>query len=100
MRMIKRYPIPLSGTYTIEMPNTNRVLSVGISAEYASGRGGVAYVWALVDPNAKTMTRTFRTVSTDEAIEDNMPGYWQFIGTMCTPGTELSFHVFERSPDR
>ncbi len=101
MRMIKRYPIPLSGTFTIEMPNTNRVLSVGLSQDHAVNLSNDrAYLWAMVDPNAKTMMRTFRVVCTDDAIEDDMSGRWEFIGTVCPAGAELSFHVFERSPDR
>ncbi len=95
MRMIKRYPIQMSsnGIFSVDMPNTNRALSVGLCSD-------VAYLWAIVDPGAKMMSRLFRVVRTDEEVEDHFSSVWQFIGTVWVAANEFSFHVFEKASDR
>ena len=84
MKTIYKYSIdPLFRTM---LPEGAKVLSVG-------SQGSGMFLWALVDPNAPKVERTFDVYGTGHTVDyhDGM----EFIGTVMMEGGALVFHVFE-----
>ena len=83
MKTIWKFPVPPTDEGSIlEMPQ---------GAEIQVQGGGVQ-LWALVDPEADSETRIFRTYGTGHPI-DHEPG--RLVGTYQLNGGGLIFHVFE-----
>lgn len=71
-----------------DLPIGAKVLSVG-------AQGGSMFIWALVDPSAKTEVRKFVVVGTGHKMVDAEIDKLQFIGTAHMHGGRLVWHVFE-----
>lgn len=86
MRAVYKYKMPDPGmAWSVEMPNGAIPLTV-------QEQGCNGYLWALVDTEAPTVTRTFRTYATGEAVADGD----EYVGTWFLGG--FVWHVFEEVP--
>ena len=80
-----KFPLSPADELSIPMPENAWVLSAGVQND-------AAYLWAVVDPSAKTKSRHFRLVSTGGHMpNENM----RFISTIHFANAGLVFHVFE-----
>lgn len=70
----------------VEMPSGAQVLRVDI-------QGDEIQLWALVDPESPTHTRTFEVYGTGHEIKE---GKLNFISTFFVRGGTYVFHAFER----
>lgn len=85
MYSIWKYPLNTSGATELQMPAGAKVLSMQL-------QGGTPTLWALVDPTAPEVARSFHIVGTDWEFEFN-PG--NYVGTFQMAGGTFVFHVFE-----
>jgi len=85
MRKIYKYKIKSLGMTNILMPQGAQILSA--QWQYSSP----VSVWAIVDPNAPQVARSFYTVMTDAPPPDD-PRY-KFLATI-QEETEFVYHVF------
>lgn len=94
MSKVFKYEIPVRDTFQMQLPEGAKVLHFA-----TQGPGQSAFIWALVDPNASTMTdRYFRLAGTGHDIGEN-PGWdSQYVGTTHTMGGALVWHLFELVP--
>lgn len=91
-RTIWKYRLQIINEQTIEMPEGARVLCVQTQGSTPS-----LSLWAVVDPNAPTSPRKFRTHGTGHQIAD--AERLVYIGTYQVQGGVLAFHVFEMHHD-
>ena len=85
MKVVFKYELEILNTQRIPMPKGAQILSFQF-------KGRHLVIWALVDTALPREGRTFRLVSTGEAvIETNVT----FIGTAVDPDIKLSYHLFE-----
>jgi len=84
-RTIWKFPLPLSDSVAIAMPERSRVLSVGVQS------GGVRQLqlWADVNPGAAIVIRRFEIRGTGHPLGD----VGRFIGTVIDG--PFVWHVFE-----
>lgn len=82
-RVIYKYPIAPDAS--IPMPQGARILSVAVQRNQPC-------IWALVDPQAPTEMRRFRTVATGMQF---CPDELTFIGTFHGVEGWMVFHLFE-----
>jgi len=78
----------LGPTTTIDIPWDSMLLAV-------HEQHGDPHLWALVNPEDRTCSRTFRVYGTGCDMPDN-PG--KYIGIVHMHGGSLVFHVFEANP--
>lgn len=71
---------------TIDLPHGAQVLSVQV-------QDGSPYIWACVNPSAKSEPRQFRLYGTGHPIEGDC--LLKFIGTFQLFGGRLVYHLFE-----
>ena len=88
-RVVRKYTIR-GKSHDFVMPQGATVLGV----EARSKKTG--QLFALVDPDAPTETRTFKTVPPNEEYSSN--ANFDFIGTFLLNRGRASFHVFELLP--
>jgi hypothetical protein len=81
---IWKYPVLVTDTFTIHMPTGARILSVQV-------QDGGAMMWALVDPDAPKVTRTFRVAGTGHKVD----AAGVFVGTFQMLNGRLVFHLFD-----
>jgi hypothetical protein len=72
---------------TVEMPEGARILSVQMQAHEPQ-------IWALVDPDAPKVKRTFKSLPTGHVSDADHENY---IGTVLMSGGALVFHIFEHA---
>lgn len=81
-----KYPVAWGDLVRIDMPESAQILSAQTQGPYES-----LAIWALVDPNAPLIARTFRIAGTGHPIEEAVT----FIDTVQLQDGSLVFHVFE-----
>jgi len=83
---IFKYGVPLTHSFTLDMPESASILDVQVQA-------GRPVIWALVDPDAPTQRREFRIYGTGHPIDDTINS--AYIGTFQSLSDALVFHLFE-----
>lgn len=78
-------------TTTLDLPEDSRILSVGAQGDFIC-------LWALVDPEARKVKRTFKFYGTGWNIEEPVTTL-RYVGTVQMPYTGFVFHVFEEDSD-
>ena len=90
-RVVYKYPVYVSGG--IELPAGAELLHVAMQGQYGP------YLWALVDPDAKTAHREIYFVGTGHSMPLPDGGMERrHIGSCLTDGGEFVWHVFEDVP--
>ncbi len=87
---IWKYTLPIKDEFMIEMPSNAKVLTI-------QSQNGEGCMWVLVDPDASTETRTFKTIGTGHSVdlvEFGAIGLTAYRGTYQTEG--LVWHIFEK----
>lgn len=84
---IYKYSLPMRDEPAIGMPKGAHVLCV-------QAQRGVPFVWAIVDPEQPTETRTFRLFGTGHPM-DIVVGSHHYIGTFQLYGGDFIGHLFE-----
>lgn len=73
---------------TVQMPAGARILDLQV-------QHNLPQIWALVDPAAPTVSRTFQAVPTGGEFSE---AGWSYVGTFQINGGSLVFHIFEALP--
>lgn len=87
MMTIYKYPLPVSDSIALPMPKGARVLTVQV-------QGGQPCVWAMVDVNAPTVTRTFVLRGTGHSAE-GLASLAPYVGTFQLHGGAFVGHLFD-----
>lgn len=90
MKTIWKYELLIADHQEIRMPMGAEVLS-------AQMQGGTLCIWALVDPEASKVMRTFEVFGTGHPVDNSAPTMRQYISTFQLQGGTLVFHLFERT---
>jgi len=91
--VIWKFPLAVTDVQKIDMPAGAQVLAVQV--QY-----GKICVWAVVDPHAAIVQRTFHVIETGNPIPDGSWADW-YLGTIQMPGPGpggsmgLVWHVFD-----
>ncbi len=85
MKSIWKFQLDVTDRQVLCVPKGMKILSVRTQRE-------TPCLWALVDPDAKSVPLTIYVYGTGHPVPDN-PG--RFIGTVFLSGRSLVFHVFE-----
>ncbi len=88
---IWKYTLPIKDEFTIEMPSNAKVLTI-------QSQNGVGCMWVLVDPNALTEVRIFKTIGTGHPVDLATLGAVELMayrGTYQTQG--FAWHIFEKA---
>lgn len=85
MRTIYKYPLTPKAYQVVEMPKHAKILCV-------QSQNGTPCLWAEVDTDQSTETRTFYVHGTGHELES---GVLVYIGTVQLHGGALVFHVYE-----
>lgn len=86
MRTVHKYPVSLSDISTLDLPLGAEILTV-------RERGGDAFLYALVSPEAPTERRVFRVANTGEPISER--NELRYVGTFRLRDEGLVYHLFE-----
>lgn len=84
--VVYKYQLNRSLESILELPKGAEVLKVDVQNESIC-------LWALVDPNAQTETRTFEVFGTGHQMDECKR---RFINTFFVHGGQYVFHAFER----
>jgi hypothetical protein len=84
---IWKYPIEIIDAQVVEMPEGATILDV-------QAQDDVPCIWALVDPEKPSETRTILTYGTGHPIDNRVAMSSRHIGTYQIKGGKLVFHVF------
>lgn len=84
-KTIWKFQIEPNDIIKVDMPIGAEVLTVQTQFEQPC-------IWAIVNPKAKTETRTFRMADTGHPVNENVKKY---IGTFQLMSGQLIFHLFE-----
>lgn len=82
-----KFALQLADLQSISMPSGAKILHV-------ADQHGVVCMWALVDPSADRVTRTFTVIGTGHIA----PSSGEYIGSALAHGGALTWHVFEEVP--
>jgi len=85
-KTIWKYPITTNDCIGLDLPVGAEILDIQIQND-------MPCIWALVDPEAIKVNRTFYIYGTGHVIEYSCSK--EYIGTYQLFGGELVFHVFE-----
>jgi hypothetical protein len=85
--VIWEYPLALVGTQTLQMPQGAALLTVQLQASQLT-------LWALANPTAPLVGRTFAVVGTGEEGDAAVMTRANYIGTVSED--RLVWHVFDR----
>ena len=85
MRTIWKYNISIEDTFSLELPQGAKILTV-------QEQQGEPQVWVLVNPDNKLEIRNFRLVGTGHSIEENR---LEYIGTFQVLNGNFVGHLFE-----
>ena len=102
MKRIYKYLIPRESPFILELPKGAKILDVQFQG-FVAQRGPPGskgrqideiVMWALVDPDAKVVTRHFLSVTTGWELEDEHEDYHRYIKTVQRPDG-LVLHIYE-----
>lgn len=84
-----KFPVDVTDYFSVDMPAGSLLLSCQMQHDRPC-------LWALVDPEAVTVTRDFRLAGTGHSIAPPEPGYrLAYVDTFQVSGGALIFHLFE-----
>jgi hypothetical protein len=86
LKTIWKFPFVIADETSCTMPEGAELLTVQV-------QGFGHFIWALVDPKAKKVRRTFRVIGTGYPIEDDSA--LQYVGTFQQRRGALVWHLFE-----
>ncbi len=86
MKQIFKYPIPISGSFPLDLPEGAEILCVQVQ------NGVGPCIWALVDSDNASEVRDFSVVGTGRSTNVSIAGY---IGTFQELNGQLIWHLFE-----
>lgn len=86
MREVWKYGVGTFGLFSINMPEGAQILTVGAQHD-------VGHMWALVDPRAPRVSRTFLLTGTGHEIDGTLTV--EYVGTFQQVNGALVWHVFE-----
>lgn len=86
---IWKFKLELKDIQSIEMPLGAVILSVKTQNDRP-------FIWALIDPEMKTTSRTFELIGTGNDIYQNMGVDRKFLDTVLILHETAVFHIFER----
>lgn len=86
MKTIHKFQLPIENDAIVIMPKGAEVI-------YVDAQYDVAQIWAIVDPQADTITRVFKMVGTGYTIDFDVKK-WPYLGTFQLHGGQLIFHLF------
>lgn len=84
MKTIWKYPVPLAGEFSVDMPAGARIVEFG-------RQGGDLFVWAVVDDRASYEVRYFEIVGTGHPVPEG-----EYVGTV--HAAPFVWHLFEVQP--
>ena len=87
-KTVHKYPLELCDSQLIMMPVGAKILDI-------QEQGGVACIWALVNPEADIIGRTFETFGTGQPIITEEGENKRYIGTYLKYSIATELHVFE-----
>jgi hypothetical protein len=87
VKRIYKFPLLVCPEQHIEMPIAARILCCEVQRD-------TICLWAVVDPEAPKVHRTFRIIGTGNAFNDDDRA--QHVGTIQLEGGQFVFHVFEQ----
>lgn len=85
-KRIFKYTIEREAFPQIEMPQGAEILCV-------QTQNGTPCIWALVEPNAPVIKRSFEILATGQIVNETVSR--KYIGTFQLDGGRLVFHCFE-----
>lgn len=85
---IWKFPLEITDEQTVKMPEHAIILSAQLQGGY-----GIC-LWAMVNPEAAKIERTFLVYGTGNPIEEDK--LQQYIGTVQTAAGSLVWHIFEK----
>lgn len=88
MRKIYKYPVPITDDFDLELPIRAKILHFGDQSQSL-------YIWALIDPDAKTEIRHFRLAGTGHPI-DEPGGALDHVGCVVGHKGMFVWNLFER----
>lgn len=89
---ILRYTIPaVSGRHEVEMPHGAHILRV----RQKPNEWSTISIWAIVNPEANKVMRTFRGITTDETFEKAELDEMKYLNTVFPTGNQFALHIFE-----
>jgi hypothetical protein len=86
---IWKYALAVKDRQDIDMPKGAKILAV-------QNQNGGGQLWALVNPKAKNVTRTFATFGTGHELPNNLHDEFKYVGTYLA--NPFVWHVFEVLP--
>lgn len=86
-KTIWKFPLPMTGLPSIDMPGGAEILCVQTQGEQPA-------IWALVDPASPPRTRYFSVYGTGHSV-DPAESVKSYVGTFQQARGALVFHVFE-----
>lgn len=86
-KTIWKFAFQISDEIIIDMPKGAEILTL-------QTQHGIAFLWALVDPNAEKERRFFDLYGTGHPIDMSIDRY--YVGTFQVAGGDLVFHLFGR----
>lgn len=95
-----KYPVPIEGRFTVAMPEGAAILDVQVQGNSddmldVRSQADRVMMWALVNPDAPKVERSFRLVGTGHPIDPIERGRLQHIATFQIGAGSIVFHVFE-----
>jgi len=91
-RQIWKFTIgEVADTFTAQMPADARILDCQLQS-------GVPRVWALVDPHAPMVARSFVLLGTGHTVDLARFARFDHVSTFQLRGGQLVFHLFEVEP--
>jgi hypothetical protein len=90
MKRIYKYPFEINDIVEMNLPKGAEVLSVQCQDD-------VPCLWALVDPEAKLLKRTFKLFGTGHDIDEAPQDHLSYIATFQQHDGLLVWHIFEHN---
>lgn len=83
--------------YPLKKPVSNVSMPFDAQVLFVHGKDDLPTLWALVDPKAETVIRTFEVYATGEAIVFDNGSNRVYLGSALLIGNSLVYHVFENN---
>jgi hypothetical protein len=86
---IYKYELEIKDIQEIEMPEDSSIVSIAV-------QHGVPCIWALADPSARMIKRTFELYGTGHPIRGTVDGKFRFyLETFLMLNGNIVYHLFE-----